>query len=100
MFDWLVLWMGSQDAPLHTRLRKSVQIAFYSRASLEAVKPVIRSTTTSLLDQLQNQARFDVIADFAYPLTRVVIASMLGMPDEDLCPASHPGPPGLHRSCS
>ncbi len=84
VFDCLGLWMGSQDAPLHTRLRKSVQTAFASRASLEAVEPVIRATARALLEDLQNRPGFDLIDDFAYPLTRAVIAGMLGMPREDL----------------
>ena len=84
VFQWLGLWMGSQDAPLHTRLRKSVVAIFNSRASLEAVEPVIRETAVALLADLAGKPRFDLIADFALPLTTTVIATMLGMPREDL----------------
>ncbi len=83
VFDWLALWMGSQDPPLHTRLRKSVQSAFSSRDSLDAVAPVIGATAAKLLDELEVRSQFDVVNDFAYPLTRAVIAGMLGMPPGD-----------------
>jgi len=84
VFDWLGLWMGSQDPPLHTRLRKSVQHAFSSRDSMEAVEPTIESAARQLLKALREREAFDVVADFARPLTVTVIAGMLGMPRSDL----------------
>jgi len=84
VFEWLGLWLGSQDPPLHTRLRKAIQGAFLSRASIDALEPVITETTTELLDRAEASGHLDLIEDLAYPLTARVIAALLGMPAEDL----------------
>lgn len=84
VFRWLGLWLGSQDAPLHTRLRHSIQKAFTLRSAIDALEPVMHETTTVLLDRAEAAGKLELIHDFAYPLTSTVIASLLGMPYEDL----------------
>jgi len=84
VFRWLGLWLGSQDAPLHTRLRGAIQCAFTTRSSMEALEPILREETTALLDDAERRGEMDLVRDFAYPLTTTVIGSLLGMPREDL----------------
>ncbi len=84
VFSWLGLWLGSQDPPLHTRLRSSISKAFTSRASVEALEPGIAAVVDELLSGVLARGEMDLVHDFAYPLTTAVIGAMLGMPREDL----------------
>jgi cytochrome P450 len=70
------------DPPDHTRLRKLVSKAFAPRV-VKALEPDITALVDSLLDQIAEQGRFDVIADLAYPLPVAVICRLLGVPIED-----------------
>ena len=78
------LWMVFNDPPVHTRLRKLVQMAFLPQA-IEALRPVISEQTDRLLAGLVRKgAEADFIRDFAYPLPANVIADMLGVPAPDV----------------
>ncbi len=82
VFRWLGLWLGSQDPPLHTRLRSAIAKAFTPR-STTILLPRMREEAAMLLDRAAKQREVDLIEDFAYPLTTAVIASLLGVPRED-----------------
>jgi cytochrome P450 len=69
------------DPPEHTRLRRLVVRSFTPRV-LEALRPAIEKIVHELLDHVEGQATMDVIEDFAYPLPAIVIAQMLGAPDD------------------
>ena len=74
--------MLGADPPEHTRLRGLVSKAFTPRV-IEAMRPHIQEIVDSLLDDVQESGRMDVIGDLAYPLPVIVIAEMLGVPPTD-----------------
>jgi len=84
VFSWLGLWLGSQDPPLHTRLRNAVAEAFTSRSAIGGLEPVLCEHIDKLLAGALEGGELDLVADFAYPLTTAVIGSMLGLPAADL----------------
>lgn len=71
------------DPPDHTRLRNLVSQAFTPR-SIERLRNRIERIAENLLDVVDGQRRFDLVAALAYPLPVTVIAEMLGVPSEDL----------------
>lgn len=78
------LWMVFNDPPVHTRLRKLVQMAFMPHA-IEALRPVIAEQTDRLLAGLiEKGTKADFVRDFAYPLPANVIADLLGVPASDV----------------
>ena len=71
------------DPPDHTRLRTLVSRAFTPRA-IAHLAPRIRRIADALLDTVADTTRFDLLADFAYPLPITVIAKMIGVPSSDM----------------
>ena len=70
------------DPPDHTRLRALVQKAFTPRA-VERMAPRIAEIAGELLDAVDGQESFDLMAVFAAPLPTIVIAEMLGIDPAD-----------------
>ena len=70
------------DPPDHTRLRSLVNKAF-TRSAINALEPRIREIMGALLDEIKDQAGFDLMQAVAVPLPVIVIAEMLGIPRED-----------------
>ncbi|MEJ2869623.1 cytochrome P450 [Actinomycetospora sp. OC33-EN08] len=70
------------DPPVHTRLRKLVVSAFTVRR-IAALRPAIEQIATSLLDQAEQAAEVDLVADFSVPLPMAVICELLGVPTDD-----------------
>jgi cytochrome P450 len=74
------------DPPDHTRLRKLAGKAFAPKV-VKALEPDIIALVTTLLDDVldhvEAQGSFDVIADLAYPLPVAVICRLLGVPIDD-----------------
>lgn len=74
------------EPPKHTRLRSLVMKAFNPKR-IEELKPDIERITNQLLDKVEKKVletgQFDLIADFAEPLPVMVIAELLGFPEED-----------------
>ena len=74
------------EPPKHTRLRSLVMKAFNPKR-IEELRPDIERITNQLLDKVEKKAletgQFDLIADFAEPLPVMVIAELLGFPEED-----------------
>jgi cytochrome P450 len=74
------------DPPDHTRLRKLAGKAFAPKV-VKALEPDIIALATTLLDDVldhvEAQGSFDVIADLAYPLPVAVICRLLGVPIDD-----------------
>jgi len=72
------------DPPRHTHLRAIVQRAF-TPGAMNARSGLIESTTAQLIDKIvTGPAEFDFHDDFAFPLPVIVIAAMLGVPEQDL----------------
>jgi cytochrome P450 len=72
-----------RDAPEHTRLRRALATAFTPRV-VAGMVPLIQRLVDQLLDAVAARGQMDVIADLAYPLPTSVIASLLGLPPQDM----------------
>ena len=72
--------LHTTDPPVHTRLRSLVAKAF-TPGRISALRPRVQDIADELLDATGDT--FDVIADYAYPLSLTVIAELLGVPVED-----------------
>ncbi len=73
------------DAPLHTRLRRSIVGAMTPRA-LSRLEPKLENLVTRLLDQAEERGQIDAIADFAAAIPVEVIGDLLSIPDADRAP--------------
>jgi len=69
------------DPPDHTRLRALVQKAFTPRA-LDAMRAPVAEIVGRLLDDCVGRGEFDVVRELANPLPVLVIARMMGVPEE------------------
>ena len=56
---------------------------YFNPKSMEKWRPMIQSAIKFLLDQAEEKGEMDVMQDFATPLPLLVIASMMGVPEED-----------------
>lgn len=80
--ELLQTWMLLRDPPDHTRLRGLVSKAFTPKVA-ESMRDFISATAHHLLDLAEGQATMDLMAAYAGPLPVIVIAKMLGVPDDD-----------------
>jgi cytochrome P450 len=78
----LAQWIVNLDPPDHTRLRALVNKAFTPRL-MDSMRPSIQATVDQLLDNVEQNGQMEVLGDFAFPLSAIVISRMLGVPDED-----------------
>ncbi len=72
----------SLDPPRHRQLRALVTQAFTPR-SVADLSERITAITSNLLDQVAAKGSMDVIDDLAAPLPILVIAELLGVPQQD-----------------
>jgi cytochrome P450 len=70
------------DPPDHTRLRSLVTKAFTPR-SIERMRDRIGEIANELLDKVEGQSSFDIMAAFCQPYPTIVIAEMLGVDPKD-----------------
>jgi cytochrome P450 len=75
------------DPPRHTELRGLINTAFTPRV-VTNLEPHLAQTATALLDAVAERAgtgeqAFDLVDDFAAPLTATTIAELFGIPDSD-----------------
>ena len=68
------------DRPAHRQMR-GVLHDWFTPASVEPWRPIIRAAIDALLGPVLERGRMDVIHDFALPLPLMVIAEMLGIPE-------------------
>ena len=80
--DPLSASMISMNPPRHRELRNLVTQAFTPR-SVSQLSNRITTIVNTLLDQVAATGHMDIIDDLAYPLPVIVIAEMLGIPQED-----------------
>jgi len=76
-------FLSATDPPDHARRRRLQMHGFYPR-QLSRVTGYVEATVDRLLDAATAKGDFDFVADFAYPLPMLVIAHMLGVPEEDM----------------
>ena len=74
--------MLALDPPDHTRLRGLVSRAFTPR-QIAKMEDHIRDTAHRLLDEVEGENEFDLMANLAALLPTVVIAEMIGVPTSD-----------------
>ena len=74
--------MMENEPPDHTRLRSLVTKAF-ARGHIERLRPRVQQIADDLLDRASGSGQFDLIADYAEPLPVLIIAELLGVPEED-----------------
>jgi cytochrome P450 len=71
------------DRPDHTRLRRIVNAAF-THGRVASMEDDVRQIVVDLIEGLPEDAPFDVLNDFSYPLALTVIATLIGIPLEDI----------------
>ncbi|GGB96693.1 cytochrome P450 [Marivita lacus] len=69
------------EPPRHTRLRGLVLRAFTSRR-IKALEPEITALTHEKIDAFPRGTPFDILTAFCQPIPVVVIARLLGVPDD------------------
>jgi cholest-4-en-3-one 26-monooxygenase len=75
-------FMIDMDAPEHRRRRRLVSYGFTPQA-VEGRRARIDRVCDSIIDAVCEEGRCDLVADIATPLPLVMIADMLGFPEED-----------------
>ena len=70
------------DRPEHMDMRKVVH-SYFTPKAMELWRPMVKDAIQFLLDEAEERGSMDVMNDFATPLPLLVIAQMLGMPDQD-----------------
>jgi cytochrome P450 len=81
---WHLIEHGILDMepPDHPRVRGLVAKAFTPRM-VEGLRPRVRAMTEALVDPIVGAGEIDLISTVAEPLPVVVIAELLGVPEED-----------------
>ncbi|WP_157913175.1 cytochrome P450 [Candidatus Promineifilum breve] len=82
-WDMYAHWTLALEPPEHTRQRALLSEGFTARV-VAGLRPAIAAQAAALLDALTPRGRFDVVADYAFPLTLSVIAALIGIPQSDL----------------
>ena len=80
--DQMLPVMIMMDPPRHTQLRRLVNRAF-TRRQVADREQVIRAVARDLVDTLVGAGGGDLVEDLAKPLPTIVIAELLGVPQED-----------------
>jgi cytochrome P450 len=80
--EYFANWFIQHDRPEHIEMRKVVHGYFTPRA-MELWRPLVQSAVKSLLDEAEENGRMEAMKDFAVPLPLLVIAQMMGMPNQD-----------------
>ncbi|MEK7806954.1 MAG: cytochrome P450 [Chloroflexota bacterium] len=75
-------WFIQHDRPEHLDMRKVVH-GYFTPKAMEDWRPMVQSAIKYLLDDAVEQGRMDAMKDFAIPLPLLVIAQMMGMPNQD-----------------
>jgi cytochrome P450 len=74
--------MVSLDPPEHTRVRRHTARAFTPRR-VASMKETIRATVDDLLDAIDPDEPFDLVAALTFPLPATIVFSLIGVPPED-----------------
>ncbi len=70
------------DRPAHFDMRM-VLSRYFTPKAMESWRPLVRNAIKYLIDGIQEKGSMDVMRDFAIPLPLLVIAQMMGVPEED-----------------
>ncbi len=72
----------NQDPPDHTKNRMLVARAFTPRV-VRSMEPAVRRSTDQIIDRALEMGEFDFVTDVAAELPLMVIADLIGVPQED-----------------
>ena len=75
-------WFIQHDRPEHTEMRMVVH-SYFNPKAMELWRPIVQKAVKSLLDEAEERGSMDAMKDFAIPLPLLVIAQMMGMPNQD-----------------
>src|SRR2546425_1605399 len=78
-------WLVFRDPPDHERVRELLQSSFTPK-QLASSRDRIQRTVDALLDRVVARGTMDFIRELAFPLPAIVIAGLMGAPEEDLEP--------------
>jgi cytochrome P450 len=70
------------DRPEHLEMRRVVH-GYFTPKSMEAWRPFVQKAVKELLDAAEEKGSMDVMRDLATPLPVLVIAQMMGVPEQD-----------------
>ena len=73
----------STDPPLHGTYRSLLEHCFTNKR-IKALQPQVETLANDLIDKFIDRGEVDFIEEFCYPLPMMVIAIILGLPQEDL----------------
>jgi cytochrome P450 len=86
LYDYVRNYQGDQfiqhDRPEHLEMRRVVH-GYFTPKSMEAWRPFVQKAVKELLDAAEQKGRMDVMRDLATPLPVLVIAQMMGVPEQD-----------------
>lgn len=74
--------LGTTDEPDHTRHRHVLRPAFLPTA-IQRLRPLVEGIASGLLDEMLAGSSADFVEAFAAPFPGLVIAELLGVPDDD-----------------
>ena len=75
-------WFIQHDRPEHAEMRMVVH-GYFNPKAMEQWRPMVQNAVQSLLDEAEERGSMDAMKDFAVPLPLLVIAQMMGMPNQD-----------------
>src|SRR5947209_18115520 len=70
------------DRPSHTEMRM-VTPSYFTPRAMEAWRPMVRAAIKDLLDAAEAKGQMDVMQAFATPLPVLVLARILGFPEQE-----------------
>lgn len=82
VWEWWSRLMFSNNAPIHTRIRRLVSRAFTPRR-VEQERPRIREMADSLVRDALDHGRVDVMETLAHHLPSMVMAHLFAIPEAD-----------------
>lgn len=86
LYEYVRNYQGDQfiqhDRPEHLEMRRVVH-GYFTPKSMEAWRPFVQKAVKELLDAAEEKGSMDVMRDLATPLPVLVIAQMMGVPEED-----------------
>jgi cytochrome P450 len=86
LYEYVRNYQGDQfiqhDRPEHLDMRRVVH-GYFTPKSMEAWRPFVQNAVKQLLDEAEEKGSMDVMRDLATPLPVLVIAQMMGVPEQD-----------------
>ena len=73
----------SSDPPVHTGYRKLLDDRFTNKY-IKALQPSVEQMSNDLIDKFIDKGEVDFVEDFCFPLPMMVIADILGLPQDDI----------------